>query len=189
MTRFVRINQKYVLYGVFGVLVSLQFVITIDHQPYFLTYYNPILGRADDVLSDNMFTGWGEGLNEAAIYLQHNPNIQEMEIITWYPLAFNWYSSGLGFEADPIYLDKEIDQDQLNDYLSADFAVIYINQWQRNYPQQLLEHLNAKFPEYTIQIKEVDYVRIYNLNQWECQVSCRCIWDKNLRLDESFFNL
>ncbi len=44
-----------------------------------------------------------------------------------------------------------------------DYAIIYINQRQRNYPEDLLQYLEEQTPEHTIWIDGVDYARIYRL--------------------------
>ena len=156
---FRRIRLQFILAGL---LVILQAALVIQHHPYYLTYTNPLLGRPDQVPAD-MFTGWGEGLSEAAIYLREQPDFDQLEVIAWYPLAFNWYSQGIGFNAMPIYANPEVDPDHLDEYLKADYAVIYINQWQRGMTRQLLDVLQNYTPEQVISIDDVEYVRIYNL--------------------------
>jgi hypothetical protein len=164
-TRFFNLQSNLMRYGTIAILLFVQLMVIIPHHPYYLTYFNPILGSPEEVIRDNMDTGWGEGLSEAAIYLRQKPEIQDNRVIAWFPLAFNWYSASLGFTADPIYLDNEISDWRLKDYLSADYAVIYINQWQRNYPKKLMDHLENLSPEHTVSINGIDYVRIYNLNK------------------------
>ncbi len=164
-SRWLNLNPNLIRYGIIGILLVVQLVIIIPHHPYYLTYFNPIMGSPDEALRDGLDTGWGEGLSEAAIYLRQKPAIQDKRVIAWFPLAFNWYSASLGFIADPLFLDEEISDWRLRDYLSADYAVIYINQWQHDSPKKLMDHLGDLSPEHTVRINGIDYVRIYNLNE------------------------
>jgi Dolichyl-phosphate-mannose-protein mannosyltransferase len=146
-----------------GILVILaQVVPVIQNYPYYLTYYNPLLGGLKDA-PQVMMVGWGEGLNDAALFLQKQPDIGHKKIIAWYPLAFTWYSLGLGIQADPIDIRPEADAATMAEYLSADYAVTYINEMQRDMPKQLLDYLATKKPIYTVKIRGVDFVWIYKL--------------------------
>ncbi len=44
-----------------------------------------------------------------------------------------------------------------------DYAIVYIHQWQRQKPKNLLTHLAPHTPEHTIWIDGLEYVRIYKL--------------------------
>ncbi len=146
-----------------GVLVILaQVVPVVQNYPYYLTYYNPLMGGLQNA-PQVMMVGWGEGLNEAALFLQKQPDIGHKKIIAWYPLAFTWYSLGLGMEADPIDIRPEADAATMAEYLSADYAVTYINEKQRDMPKQLLDYLATKKPIYTAKIHGMDFAWVYKL--------------------------
>ena len=146
-----------------GALVILaQIVPVVQNYPYYLTYYNPLLGGLKNA-PQVMMVGWGEGLNDAALFLQKQPDIGHKKIIAWYPLAFTWYSLGLGMEADPINITPEADAATMAEYLSADYAVTYINEQQRNMPKQLLDYLATKKPIYTVKIHGMDFAWVYKL--------------------------
>ncbi len=149
--------QLFLLVGVVG----LQALGAVRAAPYYLTYYNPLLGgirKAPAVMT----IGWGEGLNEAALYLKSKPGFCDKRIISWYANAYNWYSVSFGCEARPVEFRPET---TLDEYLANyDYAVIYINQLQRNFPPQLLEYLDKQTPEHSVWIDGVEYVRIYRLS-------------------------
>jgi hypothetical protein len=159
--RFSFANRYYLQYALLAGLVIVQVVGTMRTAPFYLTYYNPLLGgirKAPAVMS----IGWGEGLNEAALYLRQKPGFCNQRIISWYTLAYNWYSASFGCEAQPVEFRADTSlEDYLNNY---DYAIIYINQKQRNFPSQLLEYLKGQTPEHTVQIDGVDFVNIYRLN-------------------------
>jgi 4-amino-4-deoxy-L-arabinose transferase-like glycosyltransferase len=145
-----------------ALVVLAQVVPVVQNYPYYLTYYNPLLGGLKDA-PQVMMVGWGEGLNDAALFLQAQPDIGHKKIIAWYPLAFTWYSLGLGMEADPIEIRPEADAATMAEYLSADYAVTYINELQRDMPKQLLDYLATKKPIYTVKIHGVDFAWVYKL--------------------------
>ena len=105
--------------------------------------------------------GWGEGLNEAALYLKQVPNIRKKRILSWYSLAFDWYSLQLGVQSEVADFSPET---SLQDYLNLDYLVVYVNQLQRKYPPDLIAYLEQQKPVYTVQMNGVDYVYIYRLN-------------------------
>lgn len=141
-------------------IVLIQAGLTLNHYPYYLTYYNPLLGgirKAQDVL----LIGWGEGLNDAAVYLREKPGFQDLKILSWYAPAFNWFSANFKFYAE----QNPYAEDNLEQVLAdTDYVVVYINQWQRRVPSLLFDYLKSKKPEHTITIDGIDYVRIYRLN-------------------------
>jgi Dolichyl-phosphate-mannose-protein mannosyltransferase len=158
--RFPRVKKYFLNYALLAGVVAIQLAATVRSTPYYLTYFNPFWGgirKAPQVMT----VGWGEGLNQAAIYLRGKPGFCDQRIISWYTLAYNWYSSSFGCEAQPVEFRADTSlEDYLNNY---DYAIIYINQRQRNFPPQLLNYLKTQTPEKTIYIDGVDYVEIYRL--------------------------
>lgn len=153
--------RKYSLhYILLGSLILIEVIGTMQTAPYYLTYYNPLLGDRRKA-SALMSIGWGEGLNEAALYLKEKPGYCDQRIISWYTLAYNWYSISLGCEAQQVEFMADTSlEEYLNNY---DYAIIYINQRQRGFPGELLRYLDGQTPEHTIWIDGVDYARIYRL--------------------------
>jgi 4-amino-4-deoxy-L-arabinose transferase-like glycosyltransferase len=120
--------------GMLLIIVLIQAGLALNHYPYYLTYYNPLIGgirKAQDVL----LIGWGEGLNDAASYLREKPDFQKLKILSWYAPAFNWYSANFRFYAE----QNPYMQDNLEQVLAdTDYVVVYINQWQRQSPSPCL---------------------------------------------------
>jgi hypothetical protein len=142
-------------------VVAFQAVGTLQKYPYYLTYYNPLMGgpkKAPEVVT----VGWGEGLNQAARYLDKVPGIRDKKILSWYALAFSWYGLGMGVQAEDMGFSTRM---PLDDYLQLDYIVLYVNQWQRNTPPHLLEYLGQQEPEHTVTIGDVEYVRIYRIDK------------------------
>ena len=131
---------------------------TFNTAPYYLTYFNPLLGgqaRAPQVLT----VGWGEGLDQAAHYLNTLPEAYKLSAAVWYGEGcFSYF-----FEGRMLEIDLET---RLSDLNQADYAVLYIHQWQRQLPNpELLEVFTNSTPEHIVRIGGLDYVKIYDLHK------------------------
>ena len=144
------------------VAVVLHTFPVVETAPYYLSYYNPLLGgsaKAPEVLT----IGWGEGLDQAAHYLNQDPKIHQKTVYAWYSQAFDYHFNGVSqhFPID----DRSLSDNWLAEILDGDYIVIYIHQWQRQAPARLLAILAEQTPEHTIWINGLEYARIYNLRE------------------------
>jgi 4-amino-4-deoxy-L-arabinose transferase-like glycosyltransferase len=136
--------------------------LTAATYPYYLSYYNPLLGGGAQA-TKVMQIGWGEGLDQAARYLNQKPNRDNLRIFSWYAIgSFSYFFQG---KSNYIHASEDIKENQWKQVLNANYAVIYVHQWQRQTPRRLLEYLQDKTPEYTVWINGIEYVRIYNLKE------------------------
>lgn len=108
------------------VLVSLQAASAFSHLPTYLTAYNPLLGglrTAERV----MLVGWGEGLEQAAAYLDQPPDASTLRVAAWYGSnVFGPFFHGRSYD---LHYDLRTAADlYAND---VDYVVTYINQLQR----------------------------------------------------------
>jgi hypothetical protein len=158
--RFIRIRQ-YAASVLLGAIVVVQAIGTSWTFPYYLSYYNPLMGgsrRAPEV----MMIGWGEGLDQAARYLNEKPKAYNLWALSWYSDGFFPYFTGTtGY----IIQQSDITDAQLQEMLDWHYAAIYIDEWQRLMPRQLLDHLAQQTPEHSIWINGLEYARIYKLIQ------------------------
>ena len=145
---------------ILGVAV-LQLASALPTFPYYLSYYNPLLGGAAGA-PQAMMVGWGEGLDQAAVYLNQRADPQSDDVASWYSVSFNLM---VNTQADDIPVALDLPQDQLTALLEKDYLVIYIHQWQRGTPQNLLAALESLEPEYRVWISGLEYARVYHLNQ------------------------
>jgi hypothetical protein len=122
----------------------------LPHFPYYFTYYNPLMGgitRAPEVL----MIGLGEGIDEAARYLNAKPNAEQLQVASWYR----------GGSFSYIFEGQDLD---LEAFFQADYAVIYVHQWQRQVPDvQTMEYFATLTPEYTVNLHGLDYAWVYDL--------------------------
>ena len=125
------------------------------HFPYYLTYYNPLVGgtwSAPHVL----FVGWGEGLDEAARWLDRQPDAEDLRVVTWYsdgPFSyfFRGQSVDMGASSPLLWLD-------------TDYTVLYVNQWQRQLPTpEAIAYFLGRTPVYTVRSSGLDLAYIYDM--------------------------
>lgn len=140
-----------------GILAVWQALSLRSVYPYPLSYYNPLLGgstRAPLVMQ----IGWGEGLDAAGRYLSAKPGSRDLIVATWYPSTLNYH-----FDGEKIPIGTTLAPADEAAIKAADYAVIYIHQWQRDLPPALLDEFATLDPEHTIEINGLEYVRIYDL--------------------------
>ena len=133
-----------------GIVILIQALFIWRYHPYYLTYFNPLFGgyRTAPYLIN---VGWGEGLDEAARYLNRLPEAEERTVAAWYSWQFAPYFRGHSIDLasnEPAYF--------------ADYTIFYINQIQRGFPsRELLDYFEQRLPEKTITLAGIDYVWIY----------------------------
>jgi hypothetical protein len=140
-------------------VVGSQAFFTLRSYPYYINYYNPLLGgdaRAPQV----MMIGWGEGLDRAASYLNQLPDAEDLRVMSYYPDgSFSYF-----FDGETIALPDDWDDNGSNQLSAIDYAVLYAHQWQRQVPNaNLLSFFDQMIPEYVVKIDGLEYARIYNL--------------------------
>lgn len=141
-------------------VVAGQAALAYTTFPYYLSYYNPLMG-GPRAASRVMQIGWGEGLDQAGRYLKEKENPRKLNVISWYALgSVSYYFPGevRYFRKNPVLDGHELDK--LNE---SDYAIIYVNQWQRNLATPALEYLSQFSPEHTVWINGIEYARIYKL--------------------------
>lgn len=135
-----------------------QIMLPIIHLPYYLSYFNPLMGgvkRAPEVLQ----IGWGEGLDEAARYLNRMPGAEDMTVAAWYERVFSEFFVGKTLNIED---QATISEGEIQHILSSDYIVIYYHQFQRGMPENLLEILSDEDPSQRIFFNGLEYVRIYD---------------------------
>jgi 4-amino-4-deoxy-L-arabinose transferase-like glycosyltransferase len=147
-----------VLIGLFLVVGSQAF-LAIRSYPYYINYYNPLMGgsaRAPLV----MMIGWGEGLDQAARYINRLSGAGDMQVMSYYPEgSFSYF-----FDGKTQALPDRWDEAGLNQLSGIDYVVLYAHQWQRQVPNaELLAYFDRLSPEYVVRIDGLDYAKVYNL--------------------------
>ncbi len=129
--------------------------------PYYLSYYNPLLGGSRSA-PRVMQIGWGEGLDQAARYLNDKPNARELKVSTFYPSGCFSYFFDSKYHL--IEYTSDVSSEMWQRFIDADYAVIYISQWQRQLPKPVIDYVSRLTPEHSIWINGLEYARIYKLH-------------------------
>lgn len=132
---------------------------TISAYPYYLSYYNPLLGgtpRAPKV----MMVGWGEGLDQAAHFLNRQPGAADRQVATGvWTTTFSYFYQG------PVLGTRfESGSTLIEDWTHSDYYLVYINQEQRRRASHaLMDYFTALTPIHVIRINRLDYIYIYDI--------------------------
>jgi 4-amino-4-deoxy-L-arabinose transferase-like glycosyltransferase len=141
--------------SVFAVALALQAGFALPHYPYFLTFYNPAFGGGW-LAPRTILVGWGEGLDQAAYYLNDQENSVKARTATWYDSEFAPFYLG---ETLPL---RELDAGNVIPWLLSDYVVSYIPQVQSNAPDEVtVRYFRSLEPEHIIHLKGIDYAWIY----------------------------
>jgi hypothetical protein len=138
-----------------GMVVFWQFLGPLQTFPYY-DYYNDLLGGSR-AATGVMMIGRGEGLDQAARYLNSLPNAGELVAMARYNKGcVSYYFNGrvLGME----------DTATLDDLKKADYVIMYIHQWQRQIPsKEALDYLRTLKPVFVARIDGLDYAEVYDM--------------------------
>lgn len=136
------------------IILLFQGIPVIANYPYYFTYYNPLLGGGP-VAARLMTVGWGEGLDQAAAYLNSLQDAKRLRVTSWYHNSLAPF-----FQGETTFYSSDAGQT-----LSSDYAVVYLNQIQRELPTTELVHylLQHQTPVFTATLKNLDYAYVYRL--------------------------
>jgi hypothetical protein len=142
-------------------IVGLQAVLMLRTCPYYLSFYNPLMGgsaKAPDV----MMIGWGEGLDQAARYLNTKPDAEQMRVMSHYSDgSFSYF-----FQGETVDLVDSWEGIAAQGFDEVDYVVLYYHQWQRKRPDpEMLAFFAAQTPEYVVNIDGLDYALIYDIQE------------------------
>lgn len=145
--------ERYYLLPLVIVTIVLYGLMLIPTYPYYFTYFNPLLGGLSTAAQETT-VGWGEGLEQVADYLNQKPQAEELTAVSWYGSAFTPYF--VGSSAD--YFERK------GPVISADYALVYINQKQRRLPDDGFFRFLAQQPlEREFKLNGVPYVWLYRM--------------------------
>ncbi|MCB0165457.1 MAG: glycosyltransferase family 39 protein [Anaerolineae bacterium] len=145
--------EHYYLRPLVVVTIVLYGLMLAPTYPYYFTYFNPLLGGLNTAAQITT-VGWGEGLEQAANYLNQKPQADKLTAVSWYGSAFTPYF--VGTSAD--YFERK------GPVISADYALVYINQKQRRLPDDGFFQFLAQQPlEREFKLNGVPYIWLYRM--------------------------
>jgi hypothetical protein len=130
--------------------VLLQAALLLWYHPYYLSYYNPLLGGGP-VAQRTFLIGWGEGMDQAGAWLRGRPDIGEGQILSALPPT-----------QQPI-VPVPVQEVRALDTAPANYAVVYLESLQRADAPELYARIRATVPLHTVRIHGIDYAQIYQL--------------------------
>jgi hypothetical protein len=138
----------------FVLVVILQAGFSLPHHPYYFTSYNPLAG-GQWTAPQMIPVGSGEGLDQAARYLNTRENAASLKAAARPPASFAPFFVGTTI---PFYWGK----DNLMPWYATDYVVFYIAHVQPTRPNPAtLSYFRSLKPEYTVRLKGINYAWIY----------------------------
>ncbi len=133
-----------------GGVALIQILFVLVYHPYYLAYFNPLMGGYRTA-PYRINIGWGEGLDQAAGYLNNLEGEELPQVASWYSAQFASYYNG-----------PTIDLSNQEAALTAEYTVFYLNQVQRGFPnQEILNYFRQREPEHVIKLGGIEYAWIY----------------------------
>jgi hypothetical protein len=122
------------------------------YHPYELAYFDPLLGGGW-VAQGLIPIGWGEGYELAGDYIAQQPNGADRPVAALYEPVLQPYAPGGAAPMDWAFEPGRVD-----------YAVLYIDQIQREYKPYLITPLrNGARPIHTVVIHGIPYAYIYQI--------------------------
>lgn len=123
------------------------------YQPYYLAYYNPLLGGSTGALQA-LLVGWGEGIDQAMAFVGEDVRRCDESVMTFY------------FEIASRYTDCQTNvhtmQDNPQGINDEKYLMFYVSQLQRGLFSRLIDAAEGVEPVHVVRIHGIDYVKIYD---------------------------
>ena len=124
----------------------------VQLQPNYLSYFNPVFYGPEKVWHDHV-VGFGEGLHEAAQYLNGKPGAENLTVASSTDTAFS-----------PFFVGRTIELEDLQQGRRADYLVLYAHYVQQQLvPTITNAYYPSRTPECTITINGIEYAWIYKI--------------------------
>jgi hypothetical protein len=128
-------------------LALAQALLVLPYHPHYLAWYDPLLGGLRQAVRA-LPVGWGEGLEEAAAYLNARPNAETLTIA----------SAGVPGMA-PRFRGRTLPLKPAS-LVEADYVVVYVSDRQGG-PSAVDEFIATTPPAHTVRLHGVDYAWVY----------------------------
>ena len=157
-----------VLVAGIAIAVLAQAAGTLPHHPYYLTYYNPLLGGGRRAVQ-SITVGWGEGLDQAVRYLNQQPDAEELEVAAW------------GVAGVAPLLQGHVHVLDERSAILADYVVLNVGDVQFGSPY-VFDYYGQAEPEHVVRLHGVEYAWVYRNERYEehLQALERLIGDEDL---------
>lgn len=150
-----------------------QAVLSAYVYPYYLAYYNPLLGGGP-AAAKTFVVGWGEGLDIVTSYLNKKPDAERLTVAGFYPRVMSAQFKGA------VLSDKQYDG------AMADYVVLYVNAVQRDLANRLRTVTRGKRTEMLVKINGIEYARLYAVPPPPRRNAAGTEMGRQIRLDRAF---
>jgi hypothetical protein len=133
-----------------ALLLGLELLSLARYHPYYLSYYNPLLGGGAAAQRARLI-GWGEGMDQAGAYLSARPDIGDGQVLSALPRTLR------PFVPVPVEDVTEFGK------TTANYVVVYLESIQRGASPEIYAAIRQTAPLQRITIHGIDYVEIYQL--------------------------
>jgi hypothetical protein len=150
-----------------------QAVLSAYVYPYYLAYYNPLLGGGA-AARRAFVVGWGEGLDLVTDYLNTKPDAERLTVAGFYPRVMSAQFKGT------VLSDKQYDA------AMADYIVLYVNAVQRDLANRLRMVTRGKRSEMVVKINGIEYARLYAVPPPPRRNAAGTELGRSIRLERAF---
>jgi hypothetical protein len=140
----------------FGALTAVMLVYDMSYQPYYLSYFNPLLGGGP-VAQDLLLVGWGEGMEHVGAWISARPDRDRGNVLTWIPSTLQ------------PFLPREIRALDIRTTTIAmrhpppNYSVIYARGAMRQDTPELAAEVSRTPPLVQLQMNGLEYATIYQM--------------------------
>ena len=142
-------------WAVVAIVLAAQGLASLPQHPYYFSAYNALAG-GPWLAMKTVLVGWGEGLEQAAYYLNELPDVEHKKAATFYYRDIKTFFKGEGQKLTDDNPDNPVP------WQGSDYLVFYINQVQRQIPDETtVRYFQAQPPEYAFSRNGIPYVQVY----------------------------
>jgi 4-amino-4-deoxy-L-arabinose transferase-like glycosyltransferase len=155
-------------------LVVLLLGYDMTYQPYYLSYFNPLLGGGP-VAQELLLVGWGEGMEHVGAWLSARPDRDRGFVLSWIPDTLQPFLPrelrALDIRATTIALRNP----------APNYAVVYARGAMRQDTPELAAEVSRTPPLYQLHMNGLEYATVYQIPRpFEMRVGAR--FDNTLEL-------
>ncbi len=146
LVRWLEHLKQHAAWLLLGAALLAQGAFTLSYHPYYLAYYNPLVGGSR-LAPQVMPLGWGEGMDLAASYLNDKGNGEELAVAT------------AGIPGFAPFFEGRVEPMTQRGLATSDYAVLYVSDVQQKSP--LTELFIAQQPEAVMRIHGINYAWLF----------------------------
>jgi len=144
-----RVGARHAVPLLAAIVLTTQLALVLPIGPYWVTWYDPLVGGAERA-QRLVLVGWGEGLDQAAAFLNAQPGAAELEVASRYRAAFGLLFDGRNVQTDDYAPD------------TTDYLVVMLNQVQRHQdPELLAKYMGVDPPAFAAEIGGITLAWVY----------------------------